>query len=342
MTTRITRLALLSALSSATVAAAGPITPPAGPVTPTHKTLTQVEPRIPISASTTPGTTTSMFTITQPGSYYLTENILVEADKSGIVIASPNVTLDLNGFTIQGAQGSLDGVFVHIACHNAAVRNGTIRNCGGDGLDAFEVHVLNLAVEDLRVMGCGGHGIATAQRSLVRRCHVQNSGLSGVLARAGTRVTECIAAENAQDGFRLHSISTLSDSTACFNGQWGIRGDDDVRIERCHLNTNTGGGISVANFSTVAGNSVDFHLDAHALRATGEQNTLKDNAVTRAAVGVSAAGPRNLVVRNSLKACSTPTIIAGGNVHGPFIMVQNGADLGAVPSSAHPMANTVQ
>lgn len=339
---RHTPIALLTALATSAAVLAGPLTPPAGPVAPTGKTLTQVEPRTPVSAATTPGSSESMFTIRQPGSYYLTGNILVESGKSGITIASPNVTLDLAGFAIEGSPGSLDGVFAHISCHNAAVRNGTIRNCGGDGLDTFEVHVTNLVAEDLRVTGCGGNGIATAQASLVRRCHVQSNALCGVLARPGSRISECVASENGQHGFDLASISALTDATAFFNGQWGIRGADDVRIERCHLNANNGGGIMVGNFATVLGNSVDYHPSLHALRATGSQNTLDSNVVTRAGAGISADGTQNLIVRNSLKSCGTPTIIAGGNVHGPFIMLQGGGDLGTIPASAHPAANTVQ
>src|SRR5215472_5508177 len=41
------------------------------------------------------------FTITQPGSYILTGNIVVSLG-GGIEIASDNVTIDLNGFTISG------------------------------------------------------------------------------------------------------------------------------------------------------------------------------------------------------------------------------------------------
>lgn len=47
--------ALLLGLA-ATTASAGPLNPPAGPITSTYKTPDQVEPRIPVSSQTTPGT----------------------------------------------------------------------------------------------------------------------------------------------------------------------------------------------------------------------------------------------------------------------------------------------
>jgi len=68
----------------------GSLTPPGAPG-PTMKTLNQIEPRTPISSLP--------FVISSPGSYYLTTNL---SGTSGITISSGNVTLDLNGFTLQG------------------------------------------------------------------------------------------------------------------------------------------------------------------------------------------------------------------------------------------------
>src|SRR5438105_3055049 len=93
---------------------AGDLNPPAGPVAPTHKTLTEVEPRIAINATNTPGDANSLFKITQPGSYYLTGNITGVAAKNGIAIAASGVTLDLNGFDLLGVASSLDGVSVTV------------------------------------------------------------------------------------------------------------------------------------------------------------------------------------------------------------------------------------
>ena len=67
------RLAIAAlAAMLATIVLAGPLTPPAGPVAPTPGP----EPRIPINATNTPGDADSLFRITQPGSYYLTGNLL--------------------------------------------------------------------------------------------------------------------------------------------------------------------------------------------------------------------------------------------------------------------------
>ena len=91
------------------IANAGPLAPPAGPIAPTNKTLAEVEPRIAINATNTPGDADSLFRIAAPGSYYLTGNITGVVGEHGIEIASSGVTLDLMGFELLGVAGSLDG-----------------------------------------------------------------------------------------------------------------------------------------------------------------------------------------------------------------------------------------
>jgi hypothetical protein len=72
--------------------AQGPLTPPPGAPAPTMKTLEQIEPRTPISALP--------FTISSPGSYYVSGDLVVVANQHGISIDASNVTLDLGGFEL--------------------------------------------------------------------------------------------------------------------------------------------------------------------------------------------------------------------------------------------------
>ena len=107
------RIALLAAffllLPSSFILAQGSLTAPAAPA-PTMKTLNQVEPRLELNGANTPGDADSIYKITQPGSYYLSGNLIGASGKHGIEIAARDVSLDLNGFALTGVAGSLNGV----------------------------------------------------------------------------------------------------------------------------------------------------------------------------------------------------------------------------------------
>src|ERR1700733_12219713 len=99
--------ALLSTLNPqlSTVFAQGSLTPPGAPA-PTMRSLAQIEPRTPISSLP--------YTITEPGSYYVTTNLTGVSGSDGITIiflpVIENVTVDLNGFTLTGVPGSHNGI----------------------------------------------------------------------------------------------------------------------------------------------------------------------------------------------------------------------------------------
>src|SRR5437763_11008128 len=83
----------------------GSLTPPGAPA-PTMKKLDEVEPRTNLQATPAAvGVDTTNpsyhFIISQPGSYYLSANVLV-TKANGIQISAEGVTLDLNGFQVSG------------------------------------------------------------------------------------------------------------------------------------------------------------------------------------------------------------------------------------------------
>src|SRR5690349_6124499 len=86
----------------AVMVTAGPLTPPAGPVASSYKTLSEVEPRIAINAANTPNLGfNAVYTIAQPGSYYLAGNLTGQSGNVGILVIASNVTIDLRGYTLQ-------------------------------------------------------------------------------------------------------------------------------------------------------------------------------------------------------------------------------------------------
>ena len=104
----------------------------AGPPTKAPDAGPPAETRTALAAETTPGDGDSVYRITRAGSYVLTANLQGAAGKSGIEIAASNVTLDLNGYTLQGIPTARDGICIDgsAAFENLTVRNGAVVGWG--------------------------------------------------------------------------------------------------------------------------------------------------------------------------------------------------------------------
>ena len=114
---------LLTIGHSGSTFAQGSLTPPGAPA-PTFKTLSQVEPRFPISDYQT--------NLTISGSYYLTTNLFSGPNSNdGINIRTnvSNITIDLNGFSIINTNGAGPSSPVGVRISegtNIVIRNGQI------------------------------------------------------------------------------------------------------------------------------------------------------------------------------------------------------------------------
>ncbi|MBX3403862.1 MAG: hypothetical protein KF699_10680 [Phycisphaeraceae bacterium] len=180
---------VLAVLAANMAMGLGPIDPPPGPIGPTGKTLTEVEPRIAINAANTPGDADSVYKISLPGSYYLTGNVNGVAGKHGIEIAARDVRLDLCGFVLAGATGSLNGIHAENAGHRAAaVKNGTVSSWGGHGVNLIMVR--GSSVSDVTAVANGSVGIAVASNSTVTNC-VSRQNVTGILAESACILIGC-------------------------------------------------------------------------------------------------------------------------------------------------------
>ncbi|MHC4977000.1 MAG: right-handed parallel beta-helix repeat-containing protein, partial [Planctomycetota bacterium] len=166
-------LAVCAGVAIASGVEAGPLTPPGAPSS-SYKTLVDVEPRTALYA------TGAGIVISQEGSYYLAENVPAYALQSAIEIQAPNVTLDLNGFTITGSTevGVDHGIAIASSASNATIYNGTIRDCNAGIIGTNADHV---TVRDVRVIDTqSSHGIVLDNNAMVIDCHIENVPGDGI------------------------------------------------------------------------------------------------------------------------------------------------------------------
>ena len=306
--------------------AAGPLNPPGGAVSPSYKTLAEIEPRIAINSTNTPGDADSVFRISQPGSYYLTGNIAGVAGKHGIWIAASGVTLDLNGFALTGVSGSLNGVVA--PARNVAVLNGTVSNWGGDGVGLASFVSDNCRVERVFASYNGGNGIDVAYASVVANCSAlantgagiytvsdctimdctanRNQGDGFGMSDLGNRClySNCTSADNTGNGFELKDGSSITNCTSYSNNNHGILAGAGCTITNCTVTENFDLGITVGNDSTVTGctaraNGTHGILVTADCIATGNSCNGNGTSAFTTGAGIYVSGANNRIEANN-------------------------------------------
>ena len=173
--------------------------------------------------------------ITQTGSYRLTGNLDLSAlpGTHGIVVSAPHVTLDLGGFEVAGASTctgggptlSCGGALAHgVELSNgdgATVRNGTVRNMGGNGVGGLPDFV---RIQGITAIHNVNNGISGQKGSIVLDCHSRENGDDGFDFDEGTVINNCTATGNGNDGFEGDGPGVVvTNSTSTGNGGSGFR-----------------------------------------------------------------------------------------------------------------------
>ena len=154
---------------------AGSLNPTAGPAA-SMKPLDKVEPRIAISAENTPGDSYYLYVIRNPGSYYLTENVM--SNRGGIQIWADDVTIDMMGFTLAGnGTTTYDGIGLLSLRKNVEIKNGTVKgfNFGiSQGhTESEHCRVLNVTVASNKERGISFIG----KFSTIKDCVIKDNGI---------------------------------------------------------------------------------------------------------------------------------------------------------------------
>ncbi|MDB6024893.1 MAG: hypothetical protein JWM68_1116 [Verrucomicrobiales bacterium] len=227
-------------LFQAAVFGQGSLTPPGAPGA-TMKSLDQVEPRTLINTNTCPGDSGNSFIISQPGSYYLTTNMVGTTGKSGISIAADNVTINLNGFTLSGVAGARLGITTSGNHRGARILNGCLTDWPaggivivGAGASASDITVLN-----------SGRAIVLDQQAATLITHCIGRDIN-----VGVFTDACFVADNVES-CSLHNISGGATVT-------GISGY--VRVNGCQVQAITGTTVTAISSSGVVSDCTVFNL----------------------------------------------------------------------------------
>lgn len=293
--------AVIIALSFSGFVCAGNLEPAAAPAA-TMKTLDQVEARTAIPGSDTAANT---YWISESGSYYLTGNRL--AGGMGIYVNADDVTIDLNGFTLEGSDGNY-GIYMYNRS-NVEIRNGTVKNFhygiaevsgSGNGHKVVNVSSIGnaaygiyLLCYDCTVSDCYVYDNGYLAESGVYGIYVSNNGkvLNNTLHNNGNAA----AAGNNVNCIYAGSNSIVSGNNVYDNGQMseaGVRGITTGSNSRICNNTVSSNGDSAADSvyciytyygsdisgNTLSGNGYQAEGDVYCIYAY-EGNTVADNTI---------------------------------------------------------------
>ena len=246
---------------------------PGNPVAPTMKTLDQVEPRIPIPASSTPATA---FVINSSGSYYLTGDRLASAN--GIEVNADNVTIDLMGYRLAGTgQGGAYGIYMD-GRSNVTIRNGTIGNFGFHGIyEASKTSGRNHRILDVRLVGNTFSGVyLKGKKCVVKNCIAAENGDKGIYAYYRCTIVDNSVYANGGDGVYTYEGSVVKNNNIYENGGAGIYtlGDDNM-IEGNHVTGGNSVGLRISGAGNyLADNTVRDNSDNYVIAADNQVNLL--------------------------------------------------------------------
>ncbi|ACM19501.1 hypothetical protein Geob_1141 [Geotalea daltonii FRC-32] len=156
------------------------------------------------------------FTISQPGSYVVSQNLTSSGD--GISVQASNVAIDLNGFTLSGS-GSGNGVVV-TSGSNIQISNGTITGFTS-GVEVSEWNN-NVRVASVNAIGNSLWGIHLfGTNNQVKGCTVTGSSYIGIRVGSGSRVEDNNLFNNGHGIIATDGNTTIAGNTvtsSLYNG----------------------------------------------------------------------------------------------------------------------------
>jgi hypothetical protein len=209
---------------------------------------------------------------------------------------------------------------------NSAAATCTANACGtgfyaGDGS----------RLTDCTAAGCAVLGFDAGSSVLIHRCIARSNGTTNVAGngniRAGVRaaIIDSVVESGFFRGIQTSHASLISGCVVTSGSGTGIETGDGCTIDRCNISNNGVNGLQVTSNCRVTNNVIDYHqaAGAAAVRCTGGYNTVEQNQLSRAPIGVDMTNTGNNAALNNRVSCATPFAVnAGGNWY-PQIPVAN-------------------
>lgn len=166
-------------------------------------------------------------TLSVPGSYKLTGNLVVPMFLTGVVVTATGVTLDLNGFSISGpGTCTRDTNTASVTCSGNGGSEGVDFKSGGNTLRNGIIRGFH-------------HGVLFSGADQIENMLVEQNAGTGVIATnnrgARTLVLTVRSQLNGGDGFNL-SDSMVQGSTAGSNGRHGFAVMNTVLLDSVSMN----------------------------------------------------------------------------------------------------------
>ena len=211
-------------------------------------------------------------TLSATGSYKLTSNLVVPGNTNGIVITAPNVTLDLNGYSVSGPvncvlsggqlvcagpiAGGFRGISTTANVEGTTIRNGHVRGFAESGINITAGIVEDVQAESNHGFGIVAGGTEPHLSARISGVRVRTNHSAGILSRHGL-IERAIASNNGTGiaACRVSVIDSVVDSNLS-TGLEALAGCPPPALKGTVLQDNGGSSISGAARS-LGGNLVD-------------------------------------------------------------------------------------
>jgi len=241
-----------------------------------------------------------------------------------------------SGSTIAGCAAFGNGVAGISVASGSMVSACSAQGNDGDGIVAGD----RSQVRDSAAGTNAGRGIEAGSSSAVLGATASFNNGIGVLVGDDSRVQGCIANANGVNGIELSTGASALHCTASANTFDGVHSFSRATIEGCQTVDNGRDGIRIGSFGVVRNNVChnngvyDLFGSGSGIHATGTDNRIDGNTITRHFRGVYVTADDNLIIRNTAGDNITHFDVAAGNAEGWTISI-TGQTLGAFVSEGN-------